>query len=83
MKKNKILTYLMIVSVMVGCNDWYGVYSSGGVTNPKGVTSGSDRVIRGGSWFDAGNSDRVSGRLHENPSYRNINIGLRLTFSSY
>ncbi len=36
------------------CNDWYGSYSSAPVTNPQGPSSGTDRVLRGGSWdFDA------------------------------
>ncbi len=36
--------------------DWYGPYSSGAqLTDPKGLNSGSNRVIRGGSWInDAG-----------------------------
>jgi formylglycine-generating enzyme required for sulfatase activity len=32
------------------CADWYGPYSSTPVTNPQGPSSGTDRVMRGGSW---------------------------------
>nr|MDQ3010847.1 formylglycine-generating enzyme family protein [Acidobacteriota bacterium] len=34
------------------CEDWYGSYSSGEVTNPKGQNTGTARVLRGGSWID-------------------------------
>jgi formylglycine-generating enzyme required for sulfatase activity len=39
------------------CWDWYGSYSSGAV-NPRGPSSGSYRVVRGGSW--AGTADWVT-----------------------
>ncbi|MBL9170173.1 MAG: formylglycine-generating enzyme family protein [Verrucomicrobiales bacterium] len=32
------------------CQDWYGPYPGGQVTNPQGPTSGTYRVYRGGSW---------------------------------
>jgi formylglycine-generating enzyme required for sulfatase activity len=32
------------------CNDWYGSYSAGAQTNPTGPSTGSSRVLRGGSW---------------------------------
>jgi formylglycine-generating enzyme required for sulfatase activity len=33
------------------CWDWYGTYS--GTADPRGATSGSSRVVRGGSWEDS------------------------------
>lgn len=33
------------------CSDWYGDYSTSAQTNPKGASSGSYRVIRGGGWI--------------------------------
>ena len=30
------------------CYDWYGDYSSGSQTDPRGPSSGSNRVLRGG-----------------------------------
>jgi len=45
------------------CQDWYGPYPGGSVTDPQGPASNSQgvKVIRGGAW-DAGEADCRSGR---------------------
>jgi formylglycine-generating enzyme len=48
--------YDMAGNTLQFCWDWYGSYGSTFQTDPRGPTSGSYRVHRGGSWgFDASN----------------------------
>jgi formylglycine-generating enzyme required for sulfatase activity len=59
-------------------SDWYGDYG-GSATDPKGAATGSDRVNRGGSWLNSARLARVAYRNRLDPTFRNLDLGFRLS----
>ena len=72
--------YDMSGNVYEWCYDWYDTVSSS--TADTGASSGSFRVLRGGSWY--GNDDicQVSYRSFSFPDSRNSSYGFRVVRSS-
>ena len=80
-KPNAWGLYDMHGNVREWCADWYGSYSTTAVTDPTGPTSGSYRVLRGGSWSNGADYCRSAYRNSGNPDgYRNF--GFRVCFPS-
>ena len=75
---NELGIYDMSGNVWEWCQDWVDSYSSSSQTNPAGPSSGSRRVIRGGSWRSSVGGCRVAYRSYCWPDSRYDDLGLRL-----
>ena len=81
---NELGIYDMSGNVGELCQDWYSssYYSSSPSTDPTGPTSGSYRVLRGGSWYNEATYCRVANRSHISPADTYSYYGFRLALSS-
>ena len=59
-------------------SDWHGGYPSGDQTDPRGPSSGSMRVVRGGSWRESNpNAFTTTARGGDVPTATNAAYGFR------
>lgn len=73
--------YDMEGDVFEWCQDWYGAYPSGPVTDPQGPASGSLRVFRGGSWAYGPTDCRCASRYSSDPETPYQFIGFRVVLA--
>ena len=79
---NALGIYDMSGNVWEWCYDWYSSVSTGEETDPLGSSSGSSRVLRGGSWSIIAIFASVCDRRDVTPSLRDNNLGFRLVRSA-
>jgi len=70
--------YDLIGNVSEWCQDWYGAYLAGNVTDPQGSVTGSLRVLRGGRWNDYARNCRSAYRGQDFPDGRGYVFGFRV-----
>ena len=82
-QSNPFGLYDMHGNVWEWCSDGYDkeYYSASPVSDPAGPSTGSDRVNRGGSWFNTAGYCRSALRSGGDPSSRYDSLGFRLVLS--
>ncbi|MDR3234906.1 MAG: formylglycine-generating enzyme family protein, partial [Planctomycetaceae bacterium] len=86
-KANAWNLYDMHGNVWEWCSDWYGNYlsataSTAELTDPLGASSGSNRVLRGGSWSYDAEVCRSASRRNSAPDYASNYFGVRVALVS-
>src|SRR5262249_4320290 len=64
------------------CHDWLGPYGDRAATGPPGPTSGTGRVVRGGSWYFAPRICRSAYRFYYSPDLRTDSHGCRVVMDA-
>lgn len=77
-KPNELGLYDMSGNVWEWCMDWFGEYYTFDLIDPQGISTGTERVIRGGSWNTNARVCLSNARNHYYPDHSFNSRGFRL-----
>lgn len=73
--------YDMCGNLAEWCQDWFGPYSGGSVIDPQGPDTGTERVLRNGSWLDDAHDLRSACRYSTEPDNVSGIYGFRVVLA--
>ena len=81
-KPNAFGLYDMIGNAWEWCQDRYGDYDKGAVTDPTGAATGNFHVLRGGSWYFGPGVCRAAYRVRQPPDHPHYYYGFRVVVAA-
>ena len=71
--------YDMTGNMWEWCTDWSdsAYYATSPSSNPRGASTGSYRVLRGGGWYGSAGYCRSANRVRVDPSFTDVIVGFR------
>lgn len=67
-------------NVLEWCSDFYEPYYESESTNPQGAIFGTNRISRGGAWFDSEMNCRSASRRYFDTNFKSNYLGFRIVY---